>query len=49
MLRGLFVLLAALWVGDRAENEEEEGHEGHDGHEGDDDQDPSKHGELAHA
>jgi ubiquinol-cytochrome c reductase cytochrome c subunit len=51
---GLFVgvglcMLAALWVGDRAENEEEEGHEGHDGHEGDDDQDPSKHGELAHA
>jgi ubiquinol-cytochrome c reductase cytochrome c subunit len=48
---GLFVgvglcMLAALWVGDRAENEEEEGHEGHDG---DDGQDPSKHGELAHA
>jgi ubiquinol-cytochrome c reductase cytochrome c subunit len=51
---GLFVgvglcMLAALWVGDRAENEEEEGHEGHDGREGDDGQDPSKHGELAHA
>ncbi len=48
---GLFVgvglcMLAALWVGDRAETEEEEGHEPH---EGDDGQDPSKHGELAHA
>jgi ubiquinol-cytochrome c reductase cytochrome c subunit len=47
---GLFVgvglcMLAALWVGDRAETEEEEGHEGH---EGDDGQDP-KHGELVHA
>jgi ubiquinol-cytochrome c reductase cytochrome c subunit len=51
---GLFVgvglcMLAALWVGDRAETEEEEGHEGHEGHEGDDGQDPSKHGELVHA
>jgi len=54
---GLFVgvglcMLAALWVGDRSENEEDEGHaghEGHGGHEGDDGQDPSTHGELAHA
>ena len=51
---GLFVgvgacLLAALWVGDRTE-EDDEGHDGHDSHDGhrdgagDDD-----HGELAHA
>jgi hypothetical protein len=54
---GLFVgvglcMLAALWVGDRSENEEDEGHAGHEdhgGHEGDDGQDPSTHGELAHA
>jgi ubiquinol-cytochrome c reductase cytochrome c subunit len=54
---GLFVgvglcMLAALWVGDRSENEEDEGHaghEGHGGHEGDDGQDPGTHGELAHA
>jgi ubiquinol-cytochrome c reductase cytochrome c subunit len=51
---GLFVgvglcMLAALWVGDRAETEEEEGHEPHEGDDGHDGQDPSKHGELAHA
>jgi ubiquinol-cytochrome c reductase cytochrome c subunit len=46
---GLFVgvgvcMLAALWIGDRAENEEEDGHDGHGG-----DHEESEHGELAHA
>lgn len=46
---GLFVgvgvcMLAALWIGDRAENEEEQDQDGHGG-----DHEESEHGELAHA
>ena len=46
---GLFVgvglcMLAALWIGDRAEKDEEEDHGGHG-----DDHEESQHGELAHA
>ena len=45
---GLFVgvglcMLAALWIGDRAENEEEDEHDGHGG-----DHEETLHGELAH-
>jgi len=55
---GLFVgvglcLLAALWVGDRAETEEDGEHDGHDGPEGPDGDEDGEggddHRELAHA